>query len=84
MPFSFTDCEYDYKNNNSLYAMLLPLSCKVVSLNPRSSMEFAILKHNVYQETDLKYSLTLTNGSQVIIMYQFAGKSSDNNSTLLL
>ena len=80
IPFSFSDCKYDYKNNKNLYAMLLPLSCKVVSLNPRSSIEFAALKHYVYQETNLKYSMTLSKGSHVIIMYQFAGKSSDNNS----
>ena len=80
MPFSFTDCKFDYKNNKNLYAMLLPLSCKVVSLNPRSSIEFVALRHNIYQKTDLKYSLTLTKGSHVIIMYQFAGQSSDNDS----
>ena len=78
-PFSFTDCKYDYKNNKNLYAMLLPLSCKVVALNPRSSIEFAKLRYDVYQETDLNYSLALTKGSHVIIMYQFAGQSSNSN-----
>ena len=77
--FSFTDCKYDYKNNKNLYAMMLPLSCKVVTINPRSSIEFAAVGSNTYPDSDLKYSLTLTKGSHVIIMYQFAGQSSDYN-----
>ena len=76
--FSFTDCKYDYKNNKNLYAMMLPLSCKVVTINPRSSIEFAAVGSNTYPDSDLKYSLTLTKGSYVINMYQFAGQSSDN------
>ena len=79
-PFSFTDCKYDYKNNKNLYAMMLPLSCKVVTINPRSSINFAAVKHNIYPDTDLIYNLTLTKGSHVITMYQFAGQSSDNNA----
>ena len=29
--FSFTDCQYDYKDNKNLYAMMLPPSCKVAT-----------------------------------------------------
>ena len=36
--FSFTDCKYDYKDNKNLYAMMLPPSCKVVLVNPRTSI----------------------------------------------
>ena len=35
--FSFTDCQYDYKENKNLYAMMLPPSCKVVTVNPRTT-----------------------------------------------
>ena len=35
--FSFTDCQYDYKENKNLYAMMLPPSCKVVIANPRTN-----------------------------------------------
>ena len=76
--FSFTDCKYDYKDNKNLYAMMLPPSCKVATVNPLTSIDFKAIGSNEYLETDLKYNLTLTNGSHVIAMYQFAGKSVDN------
>ena len=80
-PYSFSDCKYDYKNNKNVYAMCYHCLAKLfLLLNARSSIEFAALKHYVYQETDLKYSLTLSKGSHVIIMYQFTGQSSDKNS----
>ena len=79
-PFLFTDCKYDYKDNKNLYAMMLPPSCKVAMVNQNSSIDFRAIGSNQYLETDLKYSLTLTKGSHVIIMYQFAGKSFDNNN----
>ena len=78
--FSFTDCKYDYKDNKNLYAMMLPLSCRVVAINPRVNMNFNALRYNIYSDTDLKYSLTLTNNSHVIIMYQFTGQSSGSAS----
>ena len=77
--FSFTDCKYDYKDNKNLYAMMLPPSCKVVLVNPRTSIEFKKIEWNEYLETDLMYNLTLYQGSHVIIMYQFAGKTADNS-----
>ena len=36
--FSFTDCKYDYKDNKNLYAMMLPPSCKVQLVNPRTTI----------------------------------------------
>ena len=77
--FSFTDCKYDYKDNKNLYAMMLPPSCKVAMVNPKTRVDFKAIGPGSYLETDLKYSLTLTKGSHIIIMYQFSGKSSDNN-----
>ena len=77
--FTFTDCQYDYKDNKNLYAMMLPPSCKVALVNPLTSIEFKRVSWYRYSETDLNYSLTLTKGSHVIIMYQIAGKSSDNH-----
>ena len=77
--FSFTDCQYDYKDNKNLYAMMLPPSCKVAIVNPLTSIEFKRVHQAQYSETDLIYSLTLSKGSHVIIMYQIAVKSSDNN-----
>ena len=77
--FSFTDCKYDYKSNKNLYAMILPQSCKVAAINPRTSINFQRASANIYKETDLKYSLTLTKNSHVIIMYQFSGQSSSSN-----
>ena len=78
--FSFTDCQYDYKDNKNLYAMMLPPSCEVANVNPLTSIEFKRINGHQYSETDLKYSLTLTKGSHVIIMYQFTGKSFSNDN----
>ena len=78
--FSFTDCQYDYKDNKNLYAMMLPPSCKVAMVNPLTGIEFKGVSWHHYSKTDLEYSLALTKASHVIIMYQFAGKSSDNHS----
>ena len=60
--------------------MMLPLSCKVVTINPRSSLEFATVGGRKNSDGNLKYSLTLTKRSHVIIMYQLAGQPSDNNA----
>ena len=68
---SFTDCKEDYKNNKNLYAMILPPSCNVITVNPKGS--FAIGNSNRWASTDVSYSLVLSKQSHVFIMYQFAG-----------
>ena len=68
--FSFTDCQYDYKENKNLYAMMLPPSCKVVTVNPRTILT---MPHSSWTKTDLQYSLVLSKLSHVIIMYQYTG-----------
>ena len=80
--FSFTDCQYDYKDNKNLYAMMLPPSCKVVTVNPRTDLSIA--KSYPWTKTDLHYSLVLTKLSHVIIMYQYSGWNSDNNDYYLV
>ena len=72
--FSFNDCKYDYKNNKNLYAMMLPPSCKVVTINPRT--DITIAHSNGWTKTDLQYSLVLSKLSHVIIMYQYSGYGS--------
>ena len=69
--FSFTDCQYDYKENKNLYAMMLPPSCKVVTVNPRTIL--TTISTNSWTKTDLQYSLALSKLSHVIIMYQISG-----------
>ena len=69
--FSFTDCQYDYKDNKNLYAMMLPPSCKVVTINPRTNITTS--STNLWTKTDLQYSLVLSKLSHVIIMYQYSG-----------
>ena len=59
--------------------MMLPQSCKVVLVNQQTSIEFKKIQWNEYLETDLIYNLTLHQGSHVIIMYQFAGKTANNS-----
>ena len=72
--FSFTDCQYDYKDNKNLYAMMLPSSCKVVTVNPRTNLTAS----QIYKWTklDFQYSLVL---SHVIIMYQLSGYGPHDN-----
>ena len=74
--FSFTDCQYDYKDNKNLYAMMLPSSCKVVTVNPRTDLT---IPQSSWTKTDLHYSLVLTKLSHVIITYQYSGWNSDRN-----
>ena len=74
--FSFTDCKYDYKDNKNLYAMMLPPSCKVVLVNPRTNIT---IPHSGWTATDLKYSLVLSKLTHVIIMYQYTGQGQQNN-----
>ena len=68
--FSFTDCQYDYKDNKNLYAMMLPPSCKVATVNPRTNIT---IPHSSWNKTDLQHSLVLSKLSHVIIMYQYSG-----------
>ena len=68
--FSLNDCQYDYKENKNLYAMMLPPSCKVVTVNPRTTIT---IPHSSWTKTDLQYSLVLSKLSHVIIMYQYTG-----------
>jgi len=68
---SFTDCKEDYKNNKNLFAMMLPPSCNVVTINPKGN--FAIGNSNRWAQTDVSHSLSLSRQSHVFIMYQFAG-----------
>ena len=73
--FSFTDCKYDYKDNKNLYAMMLPPSCKVVLVNPRTTVS---IPKSGWTKTDLEYSLVLSKLSHTIIMYQYSGYSPNN------
>ena len=73
--FSFTDCKYDYKDNKNLYAMMLPPSCKVVLVNPRTNVTIPQSPSTyTWLRTDLQYSLELSKLSHVIIMYQYTGQ----------
>ena len=74
--FSFTDCQYDYKDNKNLYAMMLPPSCKVISVNPRNDITTS--STNSWTKTDLQYSLVLSELSHVIIMHQYSGYGPHN------
>ena len=78
--FSFTDCKYDYKDNKNLYAMMLPPSCKVVLVNPRTNITIPQSPSTyTWLKTDLQYSLVLSKLSHVIIMYQYTGQGQQNN-----
>ena len=74
--FSFTDCKENYKKNQNLYAMMLPPSCKVTTVQPKTS--FSLSKANIWASTDVTYSFTLSKLSHVIAMYQYAGNSGNS------
>ena len=71
MAFSFTDCQHDYRDNKNLHAMMLPPSCRVTTINPRTTL--SLLKTTTWLDTDLKCSLTLSKLCHIIIIYQFSG-----------
>ena len=56
--------------------MMLPPSCKVVLINPRTTVTIA---NRGWTVTDLKHSLVLSKLSHVIIMYQYSGSGSNGN-----
>ena len=69
--FSLADCVENYKNNKNMYAMMMPSSCKAVTVHPKTS--FTLGNTDKWAATDLSYSLTLTKNSHVIVVYQFSG-----------
>ena len=68
---SFTDCKEKYSKNKNLYAMMLPLSCKVAVIDPKTSISLS--DSDKWASTDIVYSFSLSKQSHVIIMYQYAG-----------
>ena len=79
---SFTDCKEKYKNNQNLYAMMLPPACKVTTVQPKTS--FSLSNSNSWTSTDVTYSFTLSRKSHVIIMYQYAGYSGGSHTVMRL
>ena len=73
---SFTDCgEAGFTDHKNLYAMMLSPSCQVAAvIRPETTLNFN--DSNEWAPTDIKYSLTLSNGGYVLIMYQYSGRIS--------
>ena len=61
--------------------MMLPSSCKVVLVNPRTNV--TTKGNNAWIETDLQHSLVLARLSHVIIMYQYTGYGVNSNYHLV-
>ena len=60
--------------------MMLPPSCKVVLVNPRTNVTIPQSPSTyTWLKTDLQYSLVLSKLSYVIIMYQYTGQGQQNN-----
>ena len=53
--------------------MMLPPSCKVVTVNPRATITIPHSQGYTWSKTDLQYSLVFSKLSHVIIMYQYTG-----------
>ena len=68
---SFTDCKEKYNRNKNLYAMMLPPSCSVTVIDPKTSISLS--NSNKWASTDVTYSFKLSKQRHVIILYQYAG-----------
>ena len=79
---SFTDCKEKYKSNQNLYAMMLPPTCRVTTVQPKTS--FSLSNSNRWASTDVTHSFTLSKQSHVIIMYQYAGRGGDSHTLMHL
>ena len=79
---SFTDCKKNYNNNKNLYAMMLPQSCIVHTVQPKTV--FSLGNSNTWASTDVAYLLTLSKTSHVIIMYQYAGDAGNSHIVMRL
>ena len=79
---TFTDCKEKYKNNQNLYAMMLPPACTATTVQPKTS--FSLSNSNRWASTDVTYSFTLSKQSHVIIMYQYAGNSGNTHTVMHL
>ena len=58
---------------------MLPPSCKVVTVNPRTTITIPHTQYPTWTKTDLHYSLVLSKLSHVIIMYQYTGYGPQSN-----
>ena len=79
---TFTDCKENSQDNKNLYAMMLPPSCRVISINPKTS--FSLSNSNSWAPTDVSHSFTLPKQSHVIIMYQYSGDSRSSHIVMRL
>ena len=79
---SFTDCKEKYINNKNLYAMMLPPSCNVNTIQPKTKLSLG--NTNKWASTDVTYSFTLSKLSHVIIMYQYSGSSGNSHVVMRL
>ena len=71
--FHFTDCQLKHRNNKNLYVMMLPRTCKVININPRTDFE---MKNLTWTETDVCYELELEKRMHhAIVMYHFTSES---------
>ena len=70
--FHFTDCQLKHRNNKNLYIMLLPTTCKVINISPRTDFE---VKNSTWTKTDVCYEFKPKKIRHVIVMYQFTSES---------
>ena len=75
--FQFTDCELKHRDNKNLYVMMLPPTCKVAMVNPRTHFE---VKNTSWVNTDVCHDLKLEETYHVIAMYHFTSEGSEQQS----
>ena len=76
--FKFTDCQLVNSESENFYVMMLPSTCNVVKVNPRTYFE--LNSTSSWLQTDVCYSLRLRKTCHAIIMYHFASESSKSHN----
>ena len=70
--FHFSDCQLKHRNNKNLYVMMLPSTCGVINVNPKTDFE---ITNSTWAETDVCYKLVIEKTHHVIVMYHFTSES---------
>jgi len=77
------DCNENYNNNTNLHVMMLPPSCRTVTVNPRSN--FSLSDSDQWDSMDLRHTFTASKLTYyAIVMYQYSGYRNYNYVVMCL
>lgn len=77
----FEDCQFAYKDNKNIFATTLPSRCYILcTIEPTSSW---YVSSTSWLDTDLTYTVSLSQDTHLLIRYQFSGPVSSYAITRL-